>query len=77
MSKPMPFKCPSPSCEFYKKIIWADILQIRFHLIMKHDYQDLQNMAILSGIIDSIVWRSHGWFVRKICEACIVKEIPQ
>jgi len=73
--KPLPFRCASPHCEFHYKITYADLLQIRFHLITKHDYIELQNMAIALGVTDGKAWRSHGWFVRKVSEASIVTEL--
>jgi len=76
MSKALPFRCRVNACSFGEKITYADILQIRIHLIKDHDYVELRQTSYQLGLTSSeLSYRSHGWFVRKVSEACIIKEL--
>ncbi|GEM_PF-6933139 len=73
MGKPVAFICPVESCEYHYKIIQAEKLPIRIHLITKHDYTEYQETAKKYGLTSDIAFRSRLWFVDKLSEIGIVR----
>ncbi len=61
---------------FNNKIIIADLNQVRRHLIISHDYVELQKTAVKLGIIKSDKeFRGYGWLLYKIADLCVIKEL--
>ncbi len=61
-------------CPQAKKVIKAELLQIKIHLIQKHYYEEWQKCAFKYGLISSEkTFKSRGWFVSHLAELCIVK----
>lgn len=54
MSKPLPFYCPLQTCRFYAKPIIAERSMIRKHIYHDHDYQELVEASVQSGIIKDL-----------------------
>jgi predicted transcriptional regulator len=51
MGNPVAFICPIETCEYHNKIIRAEKLPIRVHLITKHDYVEYQETAKKYGTL--------------------------
>ena len=76
MSKTVPTKCRVDGCIFADRITSADIVQVRKHLVLSHDYFDLQKTAVRLGLIKSEnEYRGYSWLLRKVSEASILKEV--
>jgi len=76
VSKTVPTICQVEGCTFANRIIIADMNQVRRHLIISHDYVELQKTAVKLGIIKSDKeFRSYGWLLYKIADLCVIKEL--
>lgn len=75
LSKARPCSCIIPGCQFYSQLKMADIEQIRRHLRRRHDYKDLQKVALEHDIIQSLTDnRGQEWLIAKVADACLMKE---
>lgn len=75
LSKTIPFICQVKNCSFSDKITFAEPFQFKNHL-KNHDYIELQETAFRLQIIQyPEERRSPDWFVSRITEASMMREV--
>ncbi|MCH8916075.1 MAG: hypothetical protein IIA82_09590 [Thaumarchaeota archaeon] len=73
MGKPLPFLCPVKDCIYFKKPIFADVTQIKTHLMRDHDFKEYQQAAFENRLTPSKMFRSRIFFVNLLCNYGIVR----
>ena len=67
LGKALPYLCPVKECIHFKKPIFADVTQIKTHLMRDHDFKEYQQTAFENRLTPSKMFRSRIFFVNLLC----------
>ena len=77
LGKALPYLCPVKECIHFKKPIFADVTQIKTHLMRDHDFKEYQQAAFENRLTPSKMFRSRIFFVNLLCNYGLVRGSAQ